>query len=75
MHPPRIHIAKRYERVVRALLGAADTTVSSGPFVEMTASDGKGIGSVIRPESRDTSMSRSRSARRRGFPWSTSRCG
>jgi hypothetical protein len=34
--------------VVDALLGARDTTVTSGPFVEITV-DGKGAGSVVQP--------------------------
>jgi hypothetical protein len=49
VHTPRNPITTRFERVVGGLLGAADTTVSSGPFVEMTV-DGKPIGSVIVPK-------------------------
>jgi hypothetical protein len=47
VHAPSAPESTRVERTLAALL-ARDTTVSSGPFVEMTV-DGHGIGSVVRP--------------------------
>jgi hypothetical protein len=48
VHTPAEPAATRFERAVMVLLGSRDTTVTSGPFVEMTV-DGGAIGSVIQP--------------------------
>jgi hypothetical protein len=48
VHTPSEPADTRFERAVTALLDTRDTTITSGPFVEMTV-DGKGIGSVVRP--------------------------
>jgi hypothetical protein len=48
VHVPAEPADTRFTRVVDALLGARDTTVTSGPFVEITV-DGKGAGSVVQP--------------------------
>jgi len=48
LHTPAEPPETRFERALSVLLGSRDTTVTSGPFVEMTV-DGKGIGSVVEP--------------------------
>lgn len=50
VHVPREPRATLIDRVVKTLL-AGDTTVSSGPFVELTI-DGAGVGAVIAPKAK-----------------------
>jgi hypothetical protein len=50
VHVPREPVPSRFARVVDALLGARDTTVTSGPFVEITVND-KRVGSIVQPTS------------------------
>ncbi|HEX4336367.1 MAG TPA: CehA/McbA family metallohydrolase [Polyangiaceae bacterium] len=50
VHVPSDPVETRFERAVDALLKTRDTTVTSGPFVEM-AVDGKRVGSIVRPSS------------------------
>jgi hypothetical protein len=48
VHVPAEPGDTRFDRVVDALLDSRDTTVTSGPFVEITV-NGKGVGSVVQP--------------------------
>lgn len=48
VHTAAEPVTTRTERTIAALL-ARDTTVTSGPFVEMSV-EGKGIGSVVKPD-------------------------
>jgi hypothetical protein len=52
VHTPRDPIATRFDRVVDVLLGSRDTTVSSGPFVELSI-DGHSPGSVVPANAKD----------------------
>lgn len=53
VHTPRDPLDTRAERTIEALLGARDTTVTSGPFVEMSV-QGREIGSVVAPSADGT---------------------
>ncbi|HVW27013.1 MAG TPA: CehA/McbA family metallohydrolase [Polyangiaceae bacterium] len=50
VHTPSEPVETRFDRAVGVLLGSRDTTVTSGPFVEMTV-DGNPVGSVMQPSS------------------------
>ena len=53
VHTPRDPVDTRTERTIKTLLESRDTTVSSGPFVEMWVQDSP-IGSVVRPSADGT---------------------
>jgi hypothetical protein len=53
VHTPREPVESRAQRTIKTLLESRDTTVSSGPFVEMWVQESP-IGSVVRPSSDGT---------------------